>query len=94
VGTREFLAAVISFRSQLWIAAAILFGVLAGTVCNFATQLKFLIHCDDALDVGITSSTRYMRIYIPSTDLCLSCYWWFSRQHSDCTLRASQRRRK
>jgi Amt family ammonium transporter len=31
--------------------AAILFGFMAGTVCNFATQLKFLLHYDDALDV-------------------------------------------
>lgn len=23
----------------------------AGTICNFATQLKFLLHYDDALDV-------------------------------------------
>jgi len=31
--------------------AAVLFGVMAGTLCNFGTQLKFLIGCDDALDV-------------------------------------------
>lgn len=31
--------------------AAILFGVTAGTVCNFATQLKFLAGYDDALDI-------------------------------------------
>ncbi|KAI0065053.1 ammonium transporter [Artomyces pyxidatus] len=31
--------------------ASVLFGVLAGTVCNFATQLKFLLHYDDALDI-------------------------------------------
>ena len=28
-----------------------MFGVLGGTVCNFATQLKFLLGYDDALDV-------------------------------------------
>lgn len=31
--------------------AAVLFGVAAGTICNFATQLKFLFHYDDALDI-------------------------------------------
>ncbi|KIJ95401.1 hypothetical protein K443DRAFT_11410 [Laccaria amethystina LaAM-08-1] len=31
--------------------AAILFGVISGTVCNFATQLKFLAGYDDALDI-------------------------------------------
>ena len=37
--------------NQFAIAAAVLFGVLGGTVCNFATQLKFLLSYDDALDV-------------------------------------------
>ena len=32
--------------------AAVLFGFMAGTVCNFATQLKFLFDYDDALDVS------------------------------------------
>jgi Amt family ammonium transporter len=32
-------------------AASVLFGVMAGTVCNFATQLKFIFKYDDALDV-------------------------------------------
>jgi len=31
--------------------AAVLYGVMAGTVCNFATQLKFLFHYDDCLDI-------------------------------------------
>ncbi|KAF8514011.1 ammonium transporter [Hysterangium stoloniferum] len=31
--------------------AAVLFGVMAGTICNFATQLKFLFHYDDCLDI-------------------------------------------
>jgi Amt family ammonium transporter len=31
--------------------AAVLFGFMAGTLCNFATQLKFLIGYDDSLDV-------------------------------------------
>ncbi|KAF9529651.1 ammonium transporter [Crepidotus variabilis] len=31
--------------------AAVLFGFMAGTVCNFATQLKFLVGYDDSLDI-------------------------------------------
>jgi len=31
--------------------AAVAFGVVAGTICNFATQLKFLFKFDDALDI-------------------------------------------
>ncbi|KAF9254507.1 ammonium transporter [Marasmius fiardii PR-910] len=31
--------------------AAVLFGFLAATVCNFATQLKFLLKYDDTLDI-------------------------------------------
>ena len=32
-------------------AAAVLFGVMSGTVCNFATQLKFTLGYDDTLDI-------------------------------------------
>jgi len=31
--------------------AAVAYGVVAGTACNFATQLKYLVHYDDALDI-------------------------------------------
>ena len=58
MGSRERLSVAIPSRSWLWIAAAILFGVTAGTACYFAIQLKFLVGYDDALDVGITSSTK------------------------------------
>lgn len=34
--------------------AAVLFGFMAGTLCNFATQLKFLLGYDDTLDVSIS----------------------------------------
>lgn len=34
--------------------AAVLFGVLGGTLCNFATQLKFILGYDDALDIFAT----------------------------------------
>ncbi|KAF8662805.1 hypothetical protein AX16_001087 [Volvariella volvacea WC 439] len=33
------------------VPAALLYGALTGTVCNFATQLKFILGYDDALDV-------------------------------------------
>ena len=39
------------FSDQFYAAAAVAFGVVGGTVCNFATQLKFLLGYDDALDV-------------------------------------------
>jgi len=29
---------------------------MAGTVCNFATQLKFFFDCDDALDVSLSEA--------------------------------------
>ncbi|OBZ78451.1 Ammonium transporter 1 [Grifola frondosa] len=32
-------------------AAAVLFGFMAGTLCNFATQLKFVFGYDDCLDI-------------------------------------------
>ncbi len=32
-------------------AAAVLFGFMAGTLCNFATQLKFVFGYDDTLDI-------------------------------------------
>jgi len=31
--------------------AAVAYGVLAGTICNFATQLKYVFHYDDSLDI-------------------------------------------
>jgi len=31
--------------------ASVVFGVMAGTVCNFATKLKFIFKYDDALDI-------------------------------------------
>lgn len=34
--------------------AAVLFGVLGGAFCNFATQLKFILGYDDALDIFAT----------------------------------------
>lgn len=39
--------------SFVFSAAAVVYGVVAGTACNFATQLKYLVHYDDALDVDM-----------------------------------------
>jgi len=36
--------------------AAVAFGFVAGTVCNFATQLKFIFKFDDALDIFASHS--------------------------------------
>ena len=47
---------IFSDRFLFLVAAAVLFGVVGGTACNFATQLKFLLGYDDALDVRIPSS--------------------------------------
>jgi Amt family ammonium transporter len=65
VGARMY--PIIYFVSKLIVisllAAAVLFGVVAGTACNFATQLKYLAHYDDALDVGtITRSSNTVLI--------------------------------
>ena len=43
----------ISLLSPLFTAAALVFGVMAGTLCNFATQLKFFAGYDDSLDVSL-----------------------------------------
>lgn len=55
VGSREcsrlwMLALILIIHILL--AAAVLYGVMAGTICNFATQLKFVFGYDDCLDVG------------------------------------------
>jgi ammonium transporter, Amt family len=31
--------------------AAVVYGVVAGAACNYATKLKFLLHIDDSLDI-------------------------------------------
>lgn len=45
--------AYLPFISLFFPAAAMLFGVTAGTVCNFATQIKFFAGYDDFLDVSV-----------------------------------------
>jgi hypothetical protein len=41
----------------------VLFGVMAGTLCNFATQLKFFAGYDDSLDVSPGSDERSFLIF-------------------------------
>lgn len=55
VGARKYFGVVVLgeyLPTPPYAAAAILFGFLAGTVCNFATQLKFILGYDDTLDVS------------------------------------------
>ena len=40
--------------TYLTTAATVLFGFMAGTICNFATQLKFVFGYDDTLDIFAT----------------------------------------
>ena len=44
-------------------AAAVLFGFMAGTLCNFATQLKFLFGYDDCLDVRRLSGRMHVILW-------------------------------
>ncbi len=39
------------YLTSVFLAAAVAYGVLAGTLCNFATQLKYVFHYDDSLDI-------------------------------------------
>lgn len=49
------LVAITPASGYVGAPAAVLFGFMAGTICNFATQLKFLLNYDDTLDVSIFS---------------------------------------
>jgi Ammonium Transporter Family len=54
--------------------ASVLFGVVAGTVCNFATQLKFIFDFDDTLDVGFFC----LRGFKPEPTECFGSDAWIS----------------
>lgn len=45
------LVHLLTYLKMSHAAAAVLFGFMAGTLCNFATQLKFLLGYDDTLDI-------------------------------------------
>jgi len=53
-GAISGLVAITPASGYVGAPAAVLFGFVAGTVCNFATQLKFLLGYDDALDIFAT----------------------------------------
>ncbi|TFK71526.1 ammonium transporter [Pluteus cervinus] len=45
------LIAITPGAGYVGVPASLLFGFLAGTVCNFATQLKYILGVDDTLDI-------------------------------------------
>ena len=55
--------------------AAVAFGFLGGTACNFATQLKFIFGFDETLDIfavhGIGGIVRNVRLPSPYFSDCL-----------------------
>ncbi|CUA68017.1 Ammonium transporter 1 [Schizosaccharomyces pombe 972h-] [Rhizoctonia solani] len=50
-GALSGLVAITPAAGYVGSPAALVFGVVAGTLCNFATQLKFVLHYDECLDV-------------------------------------------
>jgi len=50
-GAISGLVAITPASGYVGSPAAVLFGFMAGTLCNFATQLKFLLQYDDCLDI-------------------------------------------
>ena len=61
--------------------AAVAIGFVAGTACNFATQLKFIFKYDDCLDVRIPPSflVTSLSLHIIPLDLRLSRCRWYRR---------------
>ena len=45
---------------------------MAGTLCNFATQLKYIFRYDDTLDVSSFDSARFSFVHVSCADLCLA----------------------
>ncbi|KDN34762.1 hypothetical protein RSAG8_12171, partial [Rhizoctonia solani AG-8 WAC10335] len=50
-GALSGLVAITPAAGYVGAPAAMVFGAVAGTACNFATQLKFRLHYDECLDV-------------------------------------------
>ncbi|PFH54744.1 hypothetical protein AMATHDRAFT_286 [Amanita thiersii Skay4041] len=50
-GTIAGLVAATPSSGYIYPWSSVLVGVLSGTLCNFATKVKFLLHIDDALDL-------------------------------------------
>lgn len=81
----------------IWIliAAAVLYGFMAGTICNFATQLKFYLDCDDALDVRFTTfplSCQSTYWHVIAIDFRLSRHWWSYRKYPNCNFCSEKNR--
>lgn len=72
-------------------AAAVAFGFLGGTACNFATQLKFLLGYDDALDVRAFFVLNFLVVYL-DLDLRYARYRRYRRKPPHGHLCAGQRR--
>jgi len=53
-GAISGLVAITPASGYVGAPAAVAFGVVGGTACNFATQLKFVVGYDDALDIFAT----------------------------------------
>jgi len=50
-GAVSGLVAITPASGYVGSPAAVLFGVASGTICNFATQIKFIFNYDDTLDI-------------------------------------------
>jgi ammonium transporter, Amt family len=62
--------------------SAVVFGVVAGIACNYATKLKYFLRCDDALDIfavhgigGLVGNilTGLFAAYVPIQRVPVSC---------------------
>jgi hypothetical protein len=75
------------------LAAAILFGVVAATICNFATQIAVRLGIDDALEVRNSSFPflKFELIVAQLTDICHSWCRWHYWEPTDRRFRSSQR---
>lgn len=77
VGSRKWLLWIQGCDAHRFhTASALVFGFMAGTVCNFATQLKFALGYDDTLDIfathGIGGVVGNVSTEVPeSRDHCL-----------------------
>jgi hypothetical protein len=73
-------------------AASVLFGFMAGTVCNFATQIKFFAGYDDSLDVRFFFvPPNLVAIRLKSASgVCISRSGGNRRQHFNRTLRTGE----
>lgn len=73
---------------------------MAGTLCNFATQLKFVFGYDDTLDVRIDFPHTPYICFVHITELfyplgvCVSCCRWSRWKLAYRSFRTSKRSRR